>query len=262
MYIRGDLQLSGRSRFPMLGALGDKHQAAKDFPDPNDCWKPGSKGKPDLSKIILKVEAELQIPANCGDPIITRTTLRGTGQSAATPADYASVDTIRFGVSDGTTTGGLEKPTKFDQQTGIVEFEKTIPWSGGSCTARDLFVYLKYYLCPSSNPACPETYTFVEVAYYLRIKSTAGVITDSSPPPAIRLNPCDNLVPIRSPYPAAMKSSYLALPATQRQQINKKADEAFAKETGISRKLKMNDPNDRRLAEQWWRIKDEVMAAP
>jgi hypothetical protein len=261
MYIRDDWQAqpSGRFRFPsVLGELGDKHQAAKDFPDPNNCYLPGSTGKPDLSKILLKVEAELEIPANCGDPIITRTTLRDMGTSAV--ADYASGDMILFGVSDGTTTGGLEKPTKIDQQTQVVQFEKTIPWSGGwraalTCTARDLFVYVKYSLATA-------TYTFMEVAYYPRIKSTGGVITDSSPPPAIRLNPCDNLVPIRSPYPAAMKSSYLALPATQRQQISKKSDEAFAKETGISRKLKMSDPNDRRLAEQWWRIKDEVMAAP
>jgi hypothetical protein len=234
-----------------LGELHGTHSARKSFPDPNNCWVPGSTGKPDLTKTILHVEASLEIPATCTGSIIARTILR---DSVPVGGAVDFVESIRFGVSDGTNTGGLEKPTRVSETDGVVEFAKEIPWDGNSCTSRnDTFVYLKYLV---SN----GTFTFVEIGFYPRVIAKNGTPIDRSLNPAIRLNPCNHLTPIRSPYVQGKESQrYSKLPQSVRKEINKNTNRLFSEETGIARKLNLNNPKDRPLANHWLRIRDNVM---
>jgi hypothetical protein len=237
-----------------LSGLHGTHSANKDFPEPNNCWTPGSTGKPDLGKTILTVEAMLEVPTTGTGSIIARTTLRDVVPGGAS----WWAESIRFGVSDGTHPGGLEKATSVLESdgttAGIVEFVKTIPWDGQSCTARnDAFVYVKF-------PSGGKVFTFVEVGFYPRVEADKGVLVDKSLKPAIRLNPCNNLVPIRSPYVSGTESQrYWKLPEGARQQVNQEANRRFREETGIARKLDANKPADRPLSRHWLRIRDSVM---
>jgi len=247
--------LAGRVARPVYQGLGDLqgiHSASKSFPDPNNCWLPGSVGKPDWSNTIFTVEAALEIPATCTGSVIARTTLRDrvAGMGASNWAD-----TIRFGVSDGTQTGGLEKATKVSETVGIVEFEQKIPWDGSSCTAKnDLFIYVKYL--HSSG-----TFTFIEIGFYPRVESDKGVLLDKSPNPAIRLNPCNHLTPIRSPYVSGKESQrYGRLPESERKKVNNDVNRLFREETGIARNLDWTKPKDRPLSRHWLRIRDNVMS--
>jgi hypothetical protein len=234
-----------------LGALHGSHQAARDFADPENCWAPGATHQPNWSKTLLRVEAELKIPATCKGSITARTTLRDVVPGGAT----AWADAIRFGVSDGTHAGGLEQATKVDESAGTVDFIQTIPWDGKSCTVKnDLFVYVKF----------PVTgvHTFVEVGFYPRITSSRGVVVDNSPPPAIRLHPCDRVNPVRGRYiPGAGSKRYWKLPTTERRTVSAETSRRFRQETGIDRKLDWNAAKDRLLARHWLRIRDDVVAA-
>ena len=256
MYISlgGEAQESSIRKYPggplTLGELQGSHTAKKDFPDPEACWAPSSKAKPNWGKTMLRVEGELIIPSTCNGSITARTILRDVLPGQAT----GFADDMRFGVSDGTHTGGLEKATKVSSADGTVVFEQTIPWDGQSCTAKnDLFVYVKW----------PEdgTYTFIEVAYYPRIKpDNKGGLIDNSPPPAIRLNPCDNLKPIRSTYiPGKMSQKFRLLSGPKSWQVTKETGRRFSQETSVTRKLDKNNPKDLPLIRQWLRIRDEVM---
>jgi hypothetical protein len=237
-----------------LGELHGTHHASKSFPEPNNCWSPGATGKPDWSKTILTVEAALEVPATCTGSIIARTTLRDVVPGGAS----WWADSIRFGVSDGTDSGGLEKATRVSESDGktpgIVEFVKMIPWDGKSCTARnDLFVYVKF-------PSGGKVFTFMEIGFYPRVESDKGLLVDKSLPPAIRLNPCNNLAPIRSRYvPGKESQQYWKLPQSARQQVNNDTDRVFREETGVVRKLDWNKPKDRPLLRHWLRIRDSVM---
>jgi len=237
--------------YQWFGGLHGAHSARKSFPDPNNCWVPGSAGKPDLSKTILIVEAALEIPATCTDSIIAKTVLRDVVPVGGA-VDFA--ESIRFGVSDGTNTGGLEKATRVLEKEGVVEFTKKIPWDGNSCTARnDIFIYLKYLV---SN----DTFTFVEIGFYPRVTSDKGSPIDKSPDPTIRLNPCNHLTPIRSPYIHGKESQrYWKLAQSARKKVNTDTNRVFSQETGVVRKLDLNKPKDRPLANHWLRIRDSVM---
>jgi hypothetical protein len=232
-----------------LGGLHGTHSASQSFPDPNECWRPGSVGKPDLNKTLFTVEAALEIPAACTGSIIAKTTLRDSIPGGAS----LWADSIRFGVSDGTNIGGLEKATRVSETEGVVEFATQIQWAGNSCIARnDVFVYVKYL-----HPQGP--FTFIEVGFYPRVSSDKGVPADRSLKPAIRLNPCNHLTPIRSPYIQGKESEwYLKLPPGARRQVNKETDSLFRDETGIARKLDLSKPADRLLSHHWLRIRDSV----
>ena len=241
---------NSRPMYHGLGGLHGTHSASQSFPDPNECWRPGSVGKPDLNKTLFTVEAALEIPPACTGSIIAKTSLRdsipGSGAS-----DWA--DTIRFGMSDGTNTGGLEKATRVSEKEGVVEFATKIQWDGNSCTSKnDTFVYVKYL--HSSG-----TFTFIEIGFYPRVGSDKGVLVDKSLNPAIRLNPCNHLTTIRSPYIHGKESEwYLKLPPGARRQVNKETNSLFRDETGIARKLDLSKPADRLLSHHWLRIRDSV----
>jgi len=233
-YRRVARSLAGRGTRPIyqgLGGLHGTHDASKSFPEPNNCWSPGATGKPDWNKTILTVEAALEVPA----------------------------DSIRFGASDGTDPGGLEKATRVSESDGktpgIVEFVKTIPWDGKSCTARnDFFVYVKL-------PSGGKVFTFIEIGFYPRVEPDKGVPVDKSLFPAIRVNPCNNLTPIRSRYVSGKESQrYWKLPQSVRKQVNKDTDRVFKEETGVVRKLDWNKPKDRPLLRHWLRIRDSMMS--
>ena len=255
-YGRITRSLAGRDARPIyqgLGGLHGRHGSVRDFPEPNNCWKPGSTAKPDWSKTIVVVEAKLIIPATCTGSIIAKTIVRdwvpGGGHSIWAKS-------IRFGVSDGTHTGGLEKATTLRNHGPggaygrWIEFEKKIPWDGHSCTAtNDLFVYVK-----------SGQFTFIEIGFYPRVESARGVLIDKSLDPAIRLKPCNNLIPIRSPYTPGVESQrYRNLPESERKQVNQDVDRRFREETGVARTLDWNKPKDRPLLRHWLRIRDSVM---
>ncbi len=257
-YGRITRSLAGKVARPVyqgLGGLHGTHSASKSFPDPNNCWVPGSAGKPDLTKTLFTVEAALEIPATCEGSIIARTTLRDVVPGGAS----WWADSIRFGVSDGTNPGGQEKATRVvesDGKTaGIVEFAKTIPWDGKFCTSRnDFFVYVRF-------PSGGKVFTFIEIAYYPRVESDKGVPADKSLTPAIRLNPCNNLSPIRSPYvPGKGSRQYWKLPVNERKNVNEEANRLFREEAGIARKLDWSKTKDRPLVRHWLRIRDSVMS--
>jgi hypothetical protein len=233
-----------------LGALHGKHQAVKDFADPENCWAPGARHQPNWSTTILKVEAELDVPATCQGSITARTTLRDVVPGGAT----SWADAIRFGVSDGTHTGGLQPATKVDENAGTVDFERTIPWDSKSCTVKnDLFIYVKF-------PTTGE-HTFIEVGFYPRITSSKGAVLDKSPPPSIRLHPCDKIQPIRRVYiPREISKRYWGLSTTARKKVSEETNRRFRQETGIDRKLDWESGKDQPLARQWLRIRDKVMA--
>jgi hypothetical protein len=261
-YERLARSLAGRVARPIyqgLGGLHGTHSASKSFPDPNECWRPGSAGQPDLSKTLLIVEAALEIPTTCTGPIIAKTTLRDK-VPAGGAVDYANGEMLWFGVSDGTNTGGLERATRISEKDGVVEFTKGIQWDGNSCTAsNDIFVYVKYRV-RNTLASSYSIYTFIEIGFYPRVASNRGVPIDRSPNPAIRLNPCNHLTPIRSPYIHGKESErYLKLPQSVRTQVIKDTDSVFREETGVARKLDLNKPKDRLLANHWLRIRDSVM---
>src|SRR5271163_931265 len=58
--------------------------------------------------------------------------------------------------------------------------------------------------------------------------------------------------------PGFWSRQYEDLSNSQRTQINKKVDEAFRRQTGISRPL--NPKTDRVFVDQWLRVRDEIMA--
>ena len=244
-----------RRAYQGLGEIAGIHKASLGFPDPEECWAPGSKGQPKWNKILLNVEAELEIPATCTGSIIARTTLRDVQPGGASLWAAA----ILFGVSDGTHIGGEEKATKVVEANGnsigTVEFEKAIPWDGKSCTARnDVFVYVKM-------ASGGKMLTFIEIGFFPRVKSAAGVPVDNSPNPKIRLHPCDNLTPIRSRYDSAKESQqYLKLPKSERKQVLQKADRVFREETGITRNLDPHNPKDLPLVRHWLRIRDRLVS--
>lgn len=222
--------------------------ASADFPDPNECWRGGSTGRPDWSTILLKVEAALIVPERCADPARIKVTLRDVRQGGAT----AWAEVIRFGVSDGTTSGALDRPTRVSETDGVVEFERTLPRRGSSCTGfADTFVYVKF-------PATGE-YTFVEAGFYPRLRSRGTTRIDDSPRPTIRLDPCDNIQPIRRPYvPGAASRAYARLSSRERAAVARETDRRFRTETAIRRQLR--SPGDLPLIRQWLRIRDGVLA--
>lgn len=252
-YKRMSRCLAGSEAPPVLqgfSGLHGTHSASQPFPEPNNCWTPGSTGKPDWGKTILTVEASLEIPAMCMGSIIARTALRDVVPGGAS----WWADSIRFGMSDGTNPGGLEKATKVSESdgttSGIVEFAKTIPCG---TTRHDFFVYVNF-------PSGGKVFTFIEIGFYPRVESDKGVLVDKSPNPVIRLNPCNKLIPIRSPYvPGKESQQYWKLPATERKQVNTDVNQVFRGETGITRRLEWNRPKDRPLARHWLRIRDSVM---
>jgi hypothetical protein len=241
--------------YQRLEGLQGTHSGSMSFHDPNLCWQPGSTGKPDLSKIIFNAEASLEIPDTCTGSIIARTILRDTVPGGASL--WAEV--ILFGASDGTNSGGMEKATtvvESDGRTlGTVQFVKTIAWNGTSCTAgKDLFVYVKYQ---SSG----QVFTFIEIGFFPRVEFKSGALIDKSPNPSIRLNPCNGLIPIRSPYvPGKESQQYWKLPANERSKVNVETNRVFKEETGIARRL-LNNPSDQPLVQHWLRIRDRVMSA-
>lgn len=242
--------------FNQVHGIGATHTASSDFPEPNNCWSPGATGKPDWSRIILRVEASLEIPSTCSGSIVATVILRDVISGAA--SNWA--ESIRFGTSDGTTPGGVEKATRVVETNGnplgFVEFKKTIPWNGKACTASsDLFVYVRF---PSGN----NVFTFVEIGFYPRVEPDKGAPVDKSLKPSIRLNPCSKIVPIRSPYmPGALDQQYRKLPQSERKKVAERTNLLFTQETGIARKLNPNNAHDRRLANQWLRIRDSVVTA-
>jgi hypothetical protein len=256
--IRGPIQRGARRQITPGTVTSRLHTASRNFPDPENCYLPGSKGKPNWSKTIVSVEATLEIPIKCGGLITTKTTLRDVEPGGAS----GWAEFTRFGVSDGTHTGALEKLTKvvavsLGTQKGSIDFEQTIKWNGQSCSAKnDLFVYVK--LKTNESPA----FTFIEVGYYPRIMSDGkGHLIDKSPPPKIRLDPCDNLKPIRRVYiRGGMSQRYQKLSAKQREAVTKETGRRFRNETGVSRKLRWDNIKDRLLARQWLHIRDEVIA--
>lgn len=228
-----------------------------DFPEPNNCWTPGSTGKPDWNRIIVRVEASLEIPTSCSGSILARTILRDVISGAA--SNWA--ESIRFGTSDGSTAGGAENATRVVEADGgtplgFVEFTKTIPWNGKACTASsDLFVYVRM-------PSGGKVFTFMEIGFYPRVESGTGGPLDKSLNPAIRLNPCNGLAPIRSVYVRGQQDQrFRKLNSTERKKVTDKTNDLFRQETGVARKLNPNNANDRRLANQWLRIRDGVMSA-
>jgi hypothetical protein len=243
-----------RSFFGGLQGLHGTHTASMNFPEPNNCWSPGATGKPDWGKIILAVEAALEIPATCSGSIVAKTILRDVVPGGA--SNWA--ESIRFGVSDGTTTGGEEKATRVVESDGnplgVVEFAKTIPWNGKACTAgNDLFVYVRF-------PSGKDVFTFVEIGFYPRVEPSKGVPLDKSPSPTIRLNPCNKLVPIRSPYVRGKEDQqFRKLNATERKKVVQTTNLLFTQETGVARRLDPSKLADRRLANHWLRIRDSVM---
>lgn len=246
--------VSGIGGFGSLQGLHGTHSASKAFPDPEGCWAPGATGKPILGKTITMVEASLEIPATCSGSIIARTTLRDV-VTAGGAADFK--DAIRFGVSDGTSAGGLEPATRVVESgntPGFVEFARTIPWNGQACTAAsDLFVYVRYLV---GN----DVYTFMEIGFYPRVKSSGSGLVDNSLSPAIRLNPCNRLVPIRSPYVHGKESEqFRKLKGDALKKIIQQTNSLFTQETGIARRLDPRKPADRNLANHWLRIRDSVM---
>lgn len=163
-----------------------KLDAKSNFPDPNECWRPGSSGRPELNKTILVVEAMLETPDTCDGMIKTKTSLRDVTPGSAT--GWAPV--IRFGISDGTQgTGGVGEATAVSEESGVVEYELDVSWAPSPCLANfDIFVYVKF---PESGE-----FTFVEVRYSPRIAPLAGGrLVDGSLSPVIRLNPCNHLTP-------------------------------------------------------------------
>lgn len=63
------------------------------------------------------------------------------------------------------------------------------------------------------------------------------------------------------PYtPGEMSRLYHELPAGERAEVNAEVDRRFAAETGITRKLDPNNPEDAGLINVWLRIRDAVMA--
>ena len=240
--------------FNELHGIGATHTASSDFPEPNNCWTPGATGKPDWSRIILRVEASLEIPNTCSGSIIARVILRDVISGAA--SNWA--ESIRFGTSDGTTPGGTEKATRVVETNGnplgFVEFSKTIPWNGKACTASsDLFVYVRF-------PSGQKVFTFIEIGFYPRVEPDKGAPLDKSLKPSIRLNPCSKLVPIRSRYlPGVIDQQYRKLSQSERKKVAEKTNLLFTQETGVARKLNTNIAHDRRLANHWLRIRDGVM---
>jgi len=240
-----------------MHGLHGTHTSSKNFPDPESCWAPGATGKPNWSKIILALEATLEVPATCSGSIIARTILRDV-VTVGGAADF--VDSIRFGVSDGTNFGGLEKATRVVQSVGntpgLVEFDKTIPWNGKACTARnDLFVYVRHLV--GGN-----VLTFMEIGFYPRVEDNKGAPVDRSLKPAIRLDPCAKLVPIRSPYVRGKEDQqYRRLKLSERRKVVQKTNQMFREETGVTRLLDTRKSADRQLANQWLRIRDSVMSA-
>ena len=165
------------------------------------------------------------------------------------------LEPIRFGASDGTTTGGLEKATNVGTRDGKIDrvsFSSPIPRGMKDCTPKnDLFIYVKI---ASGN----KVFTFAEVGFYPRFEPDTEVV--KSPKPAIRLNPCNNLTPIRSPYVRGREFQlYLKLPENERKKVDNEANRLFREETGIARRLS-NAPIDRPLANHWLRIRDSVMS--
>lgn len=242
--------------FNELHGIGATHTATSDFPEPNNCWSPGATGKPDWNRIILRVEASLEIPATCSGSIVATAILRDVVSGAA--SNWA--ESIRFGTSDGTTPGGTEKATRVVETNGnplgFVEFKKTIPWNGKACTASsDLFVYVRF-------PSGKDVFTFVEIGFYPRVVPDKGVPVDKSLKPSIRLNPCNKIVPIRSSYvPGVLDQQYRRLPSGERKKVAERTNLLFRQETGIGRRLNPNNAHDRRLANHWLRIRDEVLTA-
>lgn len=225
------------------------HKAKKMFPESNECWRPGSKAKPNWRRSILRVEARLAIPARCQASIRTKTILRDIVPGGAT--EWA--EAVRFGVSDGTDTGGLQRATRVTEKT--IEFTRTIRWDK-SCTIdsdSDLFVYVKF---PASGK-----HSFIEVRYYPRIASLRSASVDKSPNPVIRLNPCNNVKPIRRPYrPGKWSERYWRLSERERGIVNREVNLNFRRETLVTRSLNFNNPEDRPLVRHWLRIRDKVMA--
>lgn len=237
--------------------LHGTHTASKNFPDPENCWVTGATGKPNWSKIILALEATLEVPATCSGSIIARTILRDV-VTVGGAADF--VDSIRFGVSDGTTFGGQEKATRSVESAGntpgLVEFTTTIPWDGSTCTAKnDRFVYVKYLVGGNAI-------TFMEIGFYPRVEpNRTGAPVDKSLKPTIRLDPCAKLAPIRSPYVRGPQDQqYRRLRLSERRTLVQKTNRIFKEETGVTRLLDTRKPADRPLANQWLRIRDSVMS--
>ena len=65
------IQFLGRALLPerqlganvsRVGRISCDTQCGRNFPDPAQCWHPGSPGKPDLNRTIFTVEAALEIP--------------------------------------------------------------------------------------------------------------------------------------------------------------------------------------------------------
>jgi hypothetical protein len=59
--------------------------------------------------------------------------------------------------------------------------------------------------------------------------------------------------------PGDMSKAYWKLSIEKRREVDGETDKRFIERTGVNRKLNWNNPDDRPLARQWLRIRDEVM---
>ena len=158
------------------------HKEIAYFPDPDLCYVIPNK-QPVYDRIIVTIEAELDVPTSCLDEVQLRTSIRDVSGNEAT----SFAKSIKFGSSDGTSFGGAKSPSRVTEDA--VVFEEKIPLSG-CLLEKDVYHYVRYF-------EGSHQYTFVEIRYQPLVTPNAlGTFPeDESAEPVIRLEPCAGLLP-------------------------------------------------------------------
>ena len=171
---------------PLLGPR--VHTTIAEFPDPELCYVPGSKGKPNYAQVDALIGGRLEIPADCSGSVRLVTTVSDPPGAEGRASGW--FDVVRFGISDGSHTGVPILGTGQSETT--LELAQEFPLDPAFCDLnREVYHYVKF---PGTGQ-----YTFAEIKYAPRIRGRSTMagpaLSDASTAPVVRVEPCDHLVP-------------------------------------------------------------------
>jgi hypothetical protein len=154
----------------------------RNFFDPNFCYKNSLRDSthPDLTKVVAVMQAQIDTPNNCDGYVTLRTSVLRSGWGAS----VANFESLGGGTSQGVYEGIVR-----DDAAERVDYEER--FSLDSCHAQFTRCHLITYTEGGTR------YIFGKARYQPNVfaTSTSGgtAFHDSTPPPALDVNPCDGL---------------------------------------------------------------------
>lgn len=164
----------------------------RDFHDPNFCYRPENSNPPDRSKVIAKMQAEIETPDNCTDEIILRTSVLDS---------YWGSQSAEFETYGGGTSHLIQQDLHRNGNAERVDFEER--FNLNDCHAFFSRCHLITFYENGTK------YTFADAGYEPNIFATCEAATegvdsceiggtalhDMTPAPQLIVNPCNHLSP-------------------------------------------------------------------